>query len=101
MNSVATMQELQRNYAGWIQEVKQAYMKLLDLPMPTDELYAWTEGILELAGWILDLSLTIEQDNAHGHNGRYMDVIQNIITHYHESLDRLRIMEDTVLKLNI
>ena len=57
-----------------------------------DDLYEWTNEIANLAGWIVDLSLLLE-DNV---GERELWLINNAVRQYNESLIRLKSLEEKI-----
>ena len=57
-------------------------------PAPAERI-RWAEAILELAGWVTDLALSIERkDTGEGTGERWM--VKHAISRYYRSLEQLR-----------
>lgn len=93
-NCKLSFSELQRRYEKWIIKVKQEFIQLSDMEVAPEEIHDWVEEIMQLSGWILDLSIYLEGDK---HDGTITDreewLIQNTIKKYHESLEKLKELE--------
>lgn len=93
-NKLITIEEMQSRYGNWIREMKRKYIALSDTEVPPTDLREWSDEIINLAGWILDMALLIDADNNRKRiTDREMWLIKNAMRHYHESLERLRILE--------
>lgn len=44
----------------WVKEVKQLFFKLTDAEVAPVKVHDWTEAILDLAGWVVDMALFLE-----------------------------------------
>ena len=72
-------------------------MELSDGDIPPDDFREWALKILDLAGWIVDLALLLENKKGNGVIGeRELWLMQNAIEHYHESLEELKVIEQKV-----
>lgn len=94
VNKTITIEKMQQKYEDWIIRVRKRYLRLTDGDIAPDDLHDWSEEIVSLAGWILDLSLLLENRKDDGIIGeREMWLIKNAIKHYHESLEKLKELE--------
>ena len=50
---------------GWVQEVRQLYYKLTEAEPAPVRVHDWVETILEMAGWVVDLAVFMENDIEH------------------------------------
>ena len=94
-NRMDTIENLQERYGGWISEVRRRYIKLSDEDVAPDDLHEWSEAIMDLAGWVTDMSVLLENERdggVIGENEKWL--IENAVTRYHESVDRLKKIED-------
>jgi len=88
-NHTFSLEELKRDYGGWSRDVKAAYYKLTDTdPAPVDQI-RWAEAILDLAGWVTDLTLFLERDEEGDTSGETW-MIKHAISRYRRSLENLR-----------
>ena len=75
--------------------MRQNFIRLSDEDVPPDDLNEWSETIMELAGWVADMSLLLENERGGGRIGENEKwLIGNAVTKYHESMDRLRKIEE-------
>ena len=62
-----------------------------------EEIHDWVEEIMQLSGWILDLSIYLEGDKQNGTiTDREEWLIQNTIKKYHKSLEKLKELETSI-----
>ena len=99
-NGTITIEAMAARYGDWIAAVRGKYLQLTEAEIAPDDLHDWSEEILTLAGWILDLSLLLDTKKQGEVIGeRELWLINNAIRLYYESLDRLSKMdEDTYNK---
>ena len=74
-------------YKVWIRKVKKDYIKLTDMSSPPDEIYDYSENVLELAGWLVDLGIYIDGDKELKHIDHW--AIKNAVRRYHESIESI------------
>ena len=94
-NRTGTIESMRERYGGWNVDVRRRYIRLTDEDIAPDDLHDWSEAIMDLAGWVADMSVLLENergDGAIGENEKWL--IKNAITRYHESIDRLKKIED-------
>ncbi len=97
-NKTISIEEMQKKYSGWINEVKIQYLRLTDGDMPPIDLHDWIDEIENLAGRILDLSILLENDRGNGVIGeRELWLINNAISHYNASLEKLKNIEENTV----
>ena len=65
-NCKISFSELQRRYKEWMIKVKQEFIQLSDMEVAPEEIHDWVEEIMQLSGWILDLSIYLEGDKQDG-----------------------------------
>lgn len=97
-NRKLTFDEMQTRYKDWMTGIKKEYIKLSDMEVAPDEIHDWVEEILQLSGWILDLSIYLEGNSQQEGTitEREAWLIQNAVKKYHASLEKLRILEHDV-----
>jgi len=62
-----------------------------------ENIHDWGEEIMQLSGWILDLSIYLEGDRSDGTiTAREEWMIQNTIKKYHASLEKLKELETSI-----
>jgi hypothetical protein len=59
------------------------------MDVPPDDLKAWADEIMDLAGWVMDMALMLENEIG----ARELWLINNSIRQYNESLIRLQNLE--------
>lgn len=89
VNRTTDVQTVQKKYKRWITDVRAKYLLLSDMDSAPDDLYEWANEIMNLGGWVVDISLMLE-----GNVGeREFWIINNSIRQYNESLIRLKNLE--------
>ena len=91
-NKTTSITKIREEYKPWIIEVRKKYLFFSELDSVPDDLYEWTNEIANLAGWIVDLSLLLE-DNV---GERELWLINNAVRQYNESLIRLKSLEEKI-----
>lgn len=92
VNKTVGIEEIQKKYQKWIQDVRKKYILLSEIDSVPDDLYAWANEIYDLAGWVLDLSLLFEGKIGESE----LWLINNSIRQYNESLERLKELDDAI-----
>lgn len=111
-NGVIPMQEVQRVFQPWTAEVKALYFKLTDVPPAPITTSKWSDAVMDLAGWIVDLAILLEgqtrqddmpkgqmslNDMPQGQTRQAMAdnrwMIEQTFRRYEKSLERLSNME--------
>ena len=96
-NKTLPIELMQERYGAWIEQVRKKYLILSEGDIAPNDLHDWTEEIVSLAGWILDLSMILENERHDGVLGsREFWLIDNAIRHYHESLEKLKQIEQNI-----
>ena len=95
-NGTETFTGLQERYSGWITEVRKGYLGLSEIPIPPLGLEEWTLAVMDLAGWILDISIHLEKRGEKLSKADDTWLIKNAIRHYHESVNRIKELEDGI-----
>lgn len=90
-NRTMDLCEMQKRYKSWNLEVKKLYLELTDGDIAPEDLHDWSEEILNLAGWVLDLGLWLEQKQSGGEMGiGELWLIKQSIGKYYGSLEKLK-----------
>ena len=76
----------------WVREVKQLFFKLTDAEVPPVKVHDWAEAVLDLAGWVVDISIVLVNIDEDGTTGRQW-LIRNSIGRYQQAIERLRKIE--------
>ena len=65
--------------------------------IPPDDLCDWSEEILSLSGWVLDLSIFLEGNKYLGTiTEREEWLIDNTVKHYYESIEKIKELEKNI-----
>lgn len=96
-NCKISFSELQNRYKEWMLKVKHDFIKLSDMEVAPEEVHDWVEEIMQLSGWILDISIYLEGDKQEGSiTNREEWLLQNTIKEYHASLEKLKELETSI-----
>ena len=96
-NGTVTIEALRARYQDWIAVVREKYILLTETEIAPDDLHDWSEEILTLAGWILDMALLLDQKRQGGVIGeRELWLINNAVRLYYESLEKLGKLEERI-----
>lgn len=97
LNKTITIEEMQIKYGSWIRTVEEQYLQLSELDIAPDDLHGWSEEIINLAGWILDLAYLLKNEKYGGViQDRDRWLIQNSIKHYNQSMENLKLLEQNI-----
>ncbi len=92
-NGTCSFEDVQKEFYSWIRDVRSLYYKLTDIPPAPVASSRWSEAVLELAGWIVDLAMLLENQKTWESGGdRWM--ILETYRRYEKSLEELSIMEN-------
>lgn len=96
-NNTLTTQDIQERYGEWTIKVRRKFIELSDGDIAPDDLHDWTEEIMNLAGWVADMALLIENEKGNGVIGdRENWLIKHAVSHYHESMEKIKKLEDEI-----
>ena len=95
-NRTETIGAMRERYGTWIREVNRDYVRLSDEGHGPDDLADWSQGILELAGWVLDLAIYLEEDPDEEGNERMMWLMRHAVRYYHEAMEQLKKIESSI-----
>lgn len=87
--------QLQVKYKQWVENVKHEYIRLSDMEIPPDDIHDWAEEILSLSGWVVDISIYLndcEKEGGVSESKRWL--IKKAVRNYYDSLERLRVLEE-------
>lgn len=87
-NRVLNYEEFQREYQGWIQNVRTLYFKLSDVPPAPLASSRWSEAVMNLAGWVVDLAVLLELKSYWEDPGECWIILQTI-RRYEQALETL------------
>lgn len=90
-NRTMDIETFRNAYSSWIKKVKKDYIEISDMSSPPDMIYDYSEKIMELAGWLVDLGIYVDGDKELKPIDHW--VIKNAIRRYHESIESITIMQ--------
>ena len=96
-NRTMTVEKLQVKYKEWVRLVEKSYLLLTDEDVPPDALHDWANEILDLAGWVVDLSILVKglgKDGIIRENELWL--MKNALRHYREAIEKLKEIEETM-----
>ena len=73
----------------WVREVRQLFFKLTDADVVPIKANDWAEAILNLAGWIVDLAVIVENVDEGDETGKLW-LMKNSIRRYQQAVEDLR-----------
>ena len=91
-NGEITLSDLRARYRDWYRDVHRKYIELTDIPVPPEELSEWCDAVLDLAGWVLDLAIPLDEKAEYDEKGTSW-LLTHAAEKYYESLERLRVLE--------
>ena len=88
-NQTLSYASLKERFEGWIWDVRKIYYRLTDAQAPPREYLQNAEIILQLAGWVTDMSLFLaDTDSLQAPGEEWM--IKSLIARYHQALKKLQ-----------
>ena len=91
-NGLLAFDIVQREYRDWIRQVRMLYFKLSDVPVAPLSSSRWSEAVLDLAGWVVDLAVLLEQKrNREDPGARW--ILRQTLRRYEQALETLGRME--------
>lgn len=94
-NKTLTYERLQIKYGKWIKQVKKEFISLSDMDVAPDDLHDWVEEILQMSGYVLDLSILLEGNSSSKKiTEREEWLINNAKKQYYESIEKLNNIEN-------
>ncbi|MBO7709816.1 MAG: hypothetical protein J6S83_05075, partial [Lachnospiraceae bacterium] len=87
-NRVLTLDSMKEGYGTWIRDVKKAFFRLSDTDPAPVERIRWAEAILELAGWVTDMALFLEQTGTGNAAGETW-MVRQAVRRYRKALEVL------------
>lgn len=92
-NRTLDLHEMKERYRTWSLEVRKLYLELTDGDIAPEDLHDWSEEILNLAGWVLDLGLWLEYKQSSDEiSESELWLIKRTVGEYCESLEKARKM---------
>lgn len=92
-NQTTTVPIVKQNYEQWIRTVKKQYNQLADSDIASDDLYAWAQEVMNLAGTVLDLALLLDMTSNETFGSREQWLMNFSIRQYYVSLEKLKALE--------
>ena len=88
-NGSLSLEEMKVTFKDWAADVKRLFFKLSETEPAPAERIKWAEAILDLAGWVTDLTLFMERAERNNGFGEHW-MIKHAISRYYQSLNQLR-----------
>jgi hypothetical protein len=88
-NGSLSLEEMKVTFKDWAADVKRLFFKLSETEPAPAERIKWAEAILDLAGWVTDLTLFMERAERNNGFGEHW-MIKHAIIRYYQSLNLLR-----------
>ena len=92
-NGELLLSDLRDRYGSWRRSVFDLFIRITDTPVPPPELREWSDAVIDLAGWVLDLALVTEPDSGYDASASSW-LLNHAVTRYYESLERIRAAEE-------
>lgn len=93
-NLTKTLEEARKEYLPWIKDVYQLYYRLTDIAIAPDQIHDWVEEVLQLAGWVIDMTLVLQNNKeAEVIDARNFWLFQNAVKRYYEGLEKIKTLE--------
>lgn len=96
-NRTKTVVEVQREYMSWIRQVYEEYYKMIEIPVPPNELHDWFSVVEDLVGCVLDMALELRKSMEDNELDRW--VIRNCVRRYYGDLERMKELESQICKI--
>lgn len=97
-NHTFTMEMLFDKYSRWTQDVKDKYIDLSDVDIAPDDLKEWSDNIMDLAGWVLDIAVILEKHRIMDLTSQDVWLIKDRIKHYYDALENIKAVEPDATK---
>ena len=91
-NGTISLDLMKERFGVWIRDVKNAYFYLSDAEPVPAKWNDWSEAVLEMAGWVVDMALFLDAAKDQGVPGEKW-MIQNAISRYRQSMEDLKEVE--------
>ncbi len=88
-NNVLKLSDIYERYGSWTKDVIRKYIELSDTDIAPDDLKEWSDGVLDLAGWVVDIAVILNK----ACDRNYIEesekwLIKHSIEKYHNSLEK-------------
>ena len=91
-NRELSVEAMKEKYGAWTREVRDTYFKVTDASPAPVERAVWAEAILELAGWVADMTLFFVYNEKRGPAAeKWMK--RRAVRNYYDALEKLRNVE--------
>lgn len=98
-NGTISDERLRELYAPWAREIRSQFYRLTETEAAPVYAASWAEAVLETAGWIVDLTLQMDQAEVFGKNyDSWLE--ETTIRRIHQSIDRLTAAEGSDKAVN-
>ena len=92
-NGELSVESMKEKYGTWTREVRDIYFKVTDADPAPVERAVWTEAILELAGWVADMTLLfVYNERRDPAAEKWMK--KRAVRNYYDALEKLRRIEN-------
>ena len=96
-NRTTDLQTMRQKYGYWIETVNMSYIALSEGDISPGGLSAWTDEIMNLAGWVLDLLILINRETDGAKYGDQEEwLMKHAVRKYHESMEKLKELEQNI-----
>ena len=93
-NKIISLQDVSNAYGEWVKKVTEKYLILTDCDMPPVQLQIWSDKILDLAGWVLDMALLLRsKNNLNEMTESEIWLLKNSVGRYYECMEELKKIE--------
>ena len=93
MNGVLGLAEFRRQFREWYREVYRVFIRITDTPAPPDALKEWSLAVLDLAGWVPDMAVLMEENSVYDDKTAFF-LAKQAARHYYLSIEKLREIEN-------
>ncbi len=87
-NGTLLFEDVRKAHQGWIREVRELFFKLTDAPPAPLSSSVWSEAVMDLAGWVVDLATLLENRYDWNDPGDRWLTLQTV-RRYERSLEKL------------
>ena len=92
-NGELSEEAMKEEFGEWAREVRNLYFKVTDAEPAPAERIIWAEAILELAGWVADMTLIfVYNENRDPIAEKWME--KRAVRNYYDALEKLRSIEN-------
>lgn len=93
-NKTISLQNVSDTYGEWVKKVTEKYLIVTDCDIPPIQLQKWSDKILDLAGWVLDMAVLLRgKNNSKEMTEREMWLLKNSVGRYYDCMEELKKIE--------